>query len=186
MPDDDFTSREKAEVRRHRKPTLTIPNTRTPPRLSVLPGRAQGFAPLGRWHRRCDLLITKMQVAGADEAFKPYLREAEGWLEEAQKQLAMSSGGMCGPIESNALATAAWQTAYARFWMHKAAEDPTNTRLFETASRLADAARANSLAAYEMAVRLHRNAPQRPDADPLAAYTTSGEAFADEQDDQEG
>ena len=84
-------------------------------------------------------------------------------------QLALASGGVCGPIEANALATAAWQTAYARFWMAKAAEDPSNLMLFQTASKVADSARMNALAAYDIAARLAKTRGQG-DGDPLSAF----------------
>lgn len=103
------------------------------------------------------------------EDFRPFLRDAERWLEASQGQLAGASGGLCGPIESQALATAAWQLAYSRYWHWKLAEDPTNTKMAETASRMADAARQNALAAYDLAVRLFRHRPAGV-SDPLEAF----------------
>lgn len=143
-----------------------------PPRLGLVPSvnyeppGHSGVGPLGMWRKRAGRLIGQMNNAKAHAEMRPFLREAEDWLVAACTQLAAASGGQCGPIEANALATAAWQTAYARFWMHKAAENPADTKLFETASRVADAARANSLAAYDIAVRLHRHKPVN--TDPLA------------------
>lgn len=115
-----------------------------------------------------------MNVAGVAVEFKPYLRDAEELLTAMLEQVAHVSGGECGPIESNALATAAWQTAYSRYWMVKAAAAPDDTRLVETASRLADAARQNSLAAYELAVRIARTRP-RSSVDPLDAFDVTPE-----------
>lgn len=103
------------------------------------------------------------------EDFRPFLRDAERWLEASLGQLAGASGGVAGPIESQALATAAWQLAYSRYWHWKLAEDPSNAKLAETASRIADAARQNALAAYDLAVRLFRHQPSQVH-DPLAAF----------------
>jgi len=143
-----------------------------PPRLGLVPSvnyqpeGTSGIGPMGFWKRRAGRLIGKMNNAKAHAEFRPFLAEAQEWLASACEQLALAAGGQCGPIEANALATAAWQTAYARYWMHKATENPADTKLFETASRVADAARANSLAAYDIAVRLHRHKPANND--PLA------------------
>jgi hypothetical protein len=101
--------------------------------------------------------------------FRPFVRDAERWLEASLGQLAGASGGVAGPIESQALATAAWQLAYSRYWQWKLAGDPMNAKLVETASRIADAARANALAAYDLAVRLFRHSPAQVH-DPLAAF----------------
>jgi hypothetical protein len=103
------------------------------------------------------------------EDFKPFVRDAERWLTASLGQLAGASGGVAGPIESQALATAAWQLAYARYWHWKLAEDPMNSKLAETASRISDAARQNALAAYDLAVTLFRCRPAEAQ-DPLAAF----------------
>jgi hypothetical protein len=125
---------------------------------------------MGMWKKRAGRLVAVMWNAKTQREFKPFLEEAQEWLEGACIQLAMAAGGVCGPIEMNALATAAWQTAYARYWMHLATEDPSDLKKFETASRVADAARANSLAAYDIAVRLSKAKPN-DGADPLAKFT---------------
>lgn len=90
------------------------------------------------------------------------------------EQVCGAAGGQCGPIEALVLATSVRQAAYSRYWMDAVAgmEDPTSPaalKLLETASRIADASRQNSLAAYDLAVRVARNKPVTP-GDPLAAY----------------
>lgn len=133
------------------------------------------LGPPNMWARRANRLIGRMNNADARADLKPFLKEAEEWLESAMVQLAAASGGVCGPIEANALATAAWQTAYARYWMHKSTKNPDDVRLFEIASKVADSARANSLAAYDIAVRLHRHKPN--DQDPLAFIDAQDKAL---------
>lgn len=153
----------------------TIPSR--PSHITKLPGvnyqtLAAGFANLGptdRWRKRAGRMVNVMWNQRTQKEFEPYLKEAQEWLKDACMQLALASGGVCGPIEANALATAAWQTAYARYWMAKAAEDPTNTSLFQTASKVADSARQNSLAAYDIAARLAKTRLEQPQ-DPLSAF----------------
>jgi hypothetical protein len=70
----------------------------------------------------------------------------------------------------NALAAAAWQTAYARYWLHLATVDPTNLKLVEVASRLQDAAAKNSLQAYNLAVQLAKTRKAEEDDDPLKKF----------------
>jgi hypothetical protein len=153
------------------------PRPAPPSHITRLPGvtvatRATGSSNIGpvgeSWKKRAGRLVAVMWNTKTQKEFKPFLEEAQEWLEGACMQLAVSAGGVCGPIEMNALATAAWQTAYARYWMHMASENPADMKLFETASRVADAARSNSLAAYDIAVRLARSRPS-DSADPLAA-----------------
>ena len=159
------------------EPELVLAPRPGPPKVTQLPGvnfmtsesGSSNLGPLGRWKTRAGRLVAVMWNPKTQKEFKPFLEEAQEWLEGACTQLALAAGGVCGPIEMNALATAAWQTAYARYWMHLASEDPSNLRLFETASRVADAARANSLAAYDIAVRLSRNKGGDA-ADPLAKF----------------
>lgn len=160
------------------RPALRIaPRPARPDHITKLPGinyltKATGssnIGPGGVWKARAGRLIGSMWNKKAMAEFAPFLREAENWLQDAMMQLALASGGICGPIEANALATAAWQTAYARYWMHLATENPSDTKMFETASRVADAARSNSLAAYDIAVRLARSRPSDA-ADPLANF----------------
>lgn len=150
----------------------------SPPRIGALqgvnfapPGMAHVPAgPTGRWKGRANRLVNSMSNnPRVEKDFRPFLRDAEHWLEGAMVQLASASGGQCGPIESQALATSAWQLAYSRYWMWRLAEDPMNSKLAETASRLSDAARQNALAAYDLAVRLFRHKPAEM-ADPLAAF----------------
>jgi hypothetical protein len=138
----------------------------TSPSLDGYP--AQGISP--RWGARANRMLGYMtNNPKISQDFKPFVRDAERWLQGALGQLAGASGGVAGPIESQALATAAWQLAYARFWHWKLAEDPMNAKLAETASRIADAARQNALAAYDLAVRLFRHAPVNVQ-DPLEAF----------------
>lgn len=135
------------------------------------PGREYApIVPQGRWKKRASRLLGAMRLnPSVARDFHPFLKDAELWLEAAMGQLAGAAGGVCGPIESQALATTAWQLAYSRYWMWKASEDPTNLKLVETASRLADAARQNALAAYDMAVKLFR-VRHVAETDPLAAF----------------
>ena len=134
------------------------------------PGREYApIVPQGRWKKRASRLLGAMRLnPSVARDFHPFLKDAELWLEAAMGQLAGAAGGVCGPIESQALATTAWQLAYSRYWMWKASEDPTNLKLVETASRMADAARANALAAYDMAVKLFR-VRHVAETDPLAS-----------------
>lgn len=149
-----------------------------PNHITRLPGvnyqtKRVGYANIGpadMWRKRAGRMVNVMWNPKTQKEFEPYLREAQEWLKDACVQLALASGGVCGPIEANALATAAWQTAYARFWMQKASEDPTNGTLFMTASKVADAARQNSLAAYDIAARLAKNRTDMAGHDPLAAF----------------
>ncbi len=153
----------------------TIPER--PSHITKLPGvnyqtMQAGFANIGpseKWRKRAGRMVNVMWNPRTQKEFEPYLREAQEWLKDACMQLALASGGVCGPIEAQALATAAWQTAYARYWMAKSAEDPSNTTLFNTASKVADSARMNSLAAYDIAARLAKNRSDTP-ADPLSAF----------------
>lgn len=148
-----------------------------PGHITKLPGVnyqtiSAGFANLGptdKWRKRAGRMVNVMWNNRTQKEFEPYLKEAQEWLKDACMQLALASGGVCGPIEANALATAAWQTAYARFWMAKAAEDPSNLQLFQVASKVADSARQNALAAYDIAARLAKARPSG-DGDPLANF----------------
>jgi len=153
------------------------PVPKPPNHITKLPGVnyqtvAAGFANLGptdKWRKRAGRMVNVMWNAKTQADFAPYIKEAQAWLQDACMQLALASGGVCGPIEANALATAAWQTAYARFWMAKAAEDPSNMSLFQVASKVADSARQNALAAYDIAARLAKTRGQA-DGDPLSAF----------------
>ena len=178
-----------------------------PTHISRLPGinyqtQRAGFANLGPadpWRKKAGRMVNVMWNSATQKEFEPYLKEAQAWLKDACIQLALASGGVCGPIEANALATAAWQTAYARYWMAKAAENPSNTALMQTASKVADSARQNSLAAYDIAARLAKLRQEGTPSDPLASFLDVSApnpnlqsspdpkgTFADDDDDSDG
>jgi hypothetical protein len=133
---------------------------------------ARGLATLANdsWKTRTTRLVGQMHNPKAKEDIAPFLREGEEWLIAAATQVAEKAGGEVGPIEMNALAAAAWQTAYARYWLHLATVDPTNLKLVEVASRLQDAAAKNSLQAYNLAVQLAKTRKAEEDDDPLKKF----------------
>lgn len=154
------------------------------PKLTDLVGTTEGgpgvlATPSAKWNGRASRLLGKVFTREAREVLQPYLREAQELLPAMMEQVCAAAGGECGPIEALVLSTAVRQAAIARFFMDKAAgmEDPVSRealKVFETGSRLADCSRMNSLAAYDLAVRVSRHKPAAV-GDPLAAFDVPAE-----------
>lgn len=111
----------------------------------------------------------------AKEDLRPHVEDADRLLEATMIQVAQATGGECGPIEATAMRAAAWQTAYANYWMTKATEEG-DQRLVLIASKLLDSARANMLAAYDIAVRVARTKPKE-NPDPVGGYIRDDDAL---------
>jgi len=100
-------------------------------------------------------LARKMGLATLPDSadFAPYKRAANAYRRFRLKELAATvGGGRCGSGPSSIIATAAWQLATSRYLFDLASQkqDPA---LFTQASRLANDARQNELAAFELCVR---------------------------------
>jgi hypothetical protein len=137
-----------------------------------------------KWQGKASRLLGKFRYAGGNDKLAPFLLDAEKLLPAMLGQVCASAGGECGPIEHLALSTAALQAAIGTFLMlegakHKEPESREALTLFKTGSQFADCSRQNSLAAYDLAVRVARNKPVVP-GDPLAAYDVTPEEPDDE------
>ncbi len=142
--------------------------------------RPGALAPTPRWARKASRLLGKFRYDGQGDVLAPFLRDAEALLPAMVEQVCRASGGECGPIERMALSTSALQAGIGTFFMLEGAKhpDPTSREaltLFKTGSAFADCSRQNSLAAYDLAVRVARNKPITPH-DPLAAFDVTPEA----------
>jgi hypothetical protein len=155
-----------------------------PTKLLVAAAGAPGTRALGKWQGKASRLLGKFRYQGANDRLAPYLGDAEKLLPAMLGQVCASAGGECGPIEHLALSTAALQAAIGTFLMLEGAghADPQSREaltLFKTGSAFADCSRQNSLAAYDLAVRVARNKPVQT-GDPLAAFDVTAEEPDDE------
>ena len=98
----------------------------------------------------------------------PHIEEAQRELNEQVGQVALAVGE-CGPVERSMLLGAAWQVAYGRYAMAKAAAD-ADMRSVLIASKLLDSARAAMGDALAKAVMLSKAKPKDEAGDVLDAY----------------
>lgn len=120
----------------------------------------------GKAHANHLRLTSRMGLKDLDEQnrFRPYKRAAVSFRRAQCALLAHSvGGGLCGPGPSSLVASAALQLAWSRYLSDTAAEsgDP---ELILQSSRLADASRANLLAAHELCAK-EAQARQRGEPD---------------------
>lgn len=96
-----------------------------------------------------------------------YLQDSRTWRDAELQRLASTvGGGEVGPAAAGIVSSAALQHAASRALFDLALQT-RNTKLLLVASRLADSARQNLLAAHELAAR---EAMARPASNPLAAF----------------
>jgi hypothetical protein len=104
--------------------------------------------------------------ADAGPAFEPYARWAKSYYHRRRRELAQAHGGSVSAGVANLIASAAQQLAQSRFLAARAAEDGDADRM-KLSSSLADAARQNELAGFEIAAR---EAKARPNPDPFGHF----------------
>jgi hypothetical protein len=110
--------------------------------------------------------LDRLSRKALDE-LRPYLQEADLFIDAAMVQIARKSGSDCGPIEASMVVQGALNHAYSLFFWALAAADPSNAKLVLMASKLGEAAKSMLSKALEMAVAISRGTPAAP-ADPLA------------------
>ncbi len=115
--------------------------------------------------------LDKLSRRALDE-LKPYLEEADVFIDAALIQIARRSGADCGPIEASMVVQGALNHAYSLFYWALAGQDPANAKLVLMASKLGEAAKNMLSKALEMAVAISRGAPA-VQVDPLLAYDVS-------------
>ncbi len=128
-----------------------------------LPGNTAGRAQRIRPGEQGALGLDK-----SDPAYRPFLRWGRRYAAHRRAELALSHGGEISAgvgamVESAGLAMAASR------YLHARGSECGDPELLKRASALANDARQNELAAWELASREAAARPRRP-VDPLAAY----------------
>ncbi len=109
---------------------------------------------------------------------RPYLVDADDFIDSAMAQIARKSGTDCGPIEASMVVQGALNHAYSLFYWALASADPANAKLVLMASKLGEAAKSMLSKALEMAVAISRGG-QLPRVDPLDAIQVVSEPEPD-------